>query len=217
MKTDAEVKRDVTNELSWEPSVQARRIGIEVCDGVVTLTGEVASQAEKLAAETAAQRVGGVRAVTLELKVDLPGHTQRGDMELARTARRTLEWMSNISDDTIRVTVEGGWITLSGEVDWDYQRRAATAAVQALMGVRGVIDTMTLKQNVASTSVIEAIASALARAARVDTRRIHVAIDGNQVTLSGQVANWSERELAQHAAWNAPGVSTVIDDLTVLA
>jgi osmotically-inducible protein OsmY len=158
-----------------------------------------------------------VYAVTVELRVELPGHSQRGDMELARTVRRTLEWMSNLPDGRIKVMVDGGWITLSGEVDWDYQRRAATAAVQALMGVAGVIDAITLKQAVASSAVAQAITAALARGAEVDSRRIHVAIAGQQVTLTGQVPNWSERELAQHAAWNAPGVATVIDRLTVLA
>ncbi len=217
MKTDAQIKQDVLHELAWEPSIQAAQIGVEVRDGMVTLAGQVASHIEKFGAEQAAQRVAGVRALAIEITVSLPGASVRTDSVLARDAQQILDWTSNVPDQAIKVMAEGGWLTLSGAVDWDYQRRAALNAVRSLTGVTGVQDAITLAPHDGSNAVVSAIEVALERGAQRDSHRIRVEMHGGEVTLSGQVANWSERELAQHAAWSAPGVSLVIDRLTLLA
>ncbi|OBV41246.1 BON domain-containing protein [Janthinobacterium psychrotolerans] len=215
MKTDTQLQLDVLEELTWDPSVDAAQIGVEVRDGVVTLAGTVGSFAEKWEAERAVQRVSGVRALAVELSVRLPGASVRSDADIARTVENVLSWMSNVTDGSIKVMVEGGWVTLSGSVEWDYQRKAATAAVRYLMGVTGVSDSIGILQQVSASAVQDAIEAALKRGALADARHIFVEVSGNKVTLSGTVRNWSERELAQHAAWGTHGVSMVIDNITL--
>ncbi|MGK5081242.1 BON domain-containing protein [Janthinobacterium sp. HLX7-2] len=215
MKTDIQLQLDVLDELTWDPSLDAAKIGVEVRDGVVTLAGTVGSFAEKWEAERAVQRVIGVKALAVELSVRLPGASIRSDADIARTVENVLAWMSNVPDGSIKVMVEGGWVTLSGIVEWDYQRKAATAAVRYLMGVTGVSDSIGIVQQVSASAVQDAIEAALKRGALADARRIVIDVSGNNVTLSGTVRNWSERELAQHAAWGTHGVSTVIDNITL--
>src|ERR1700693_1798677 len=187
MKTDAQLKQDVNAELKWEPSVHAAEIGVEVKDGVVTLVGHVSSYAEKLSAEHAAQRVSGVKALAVEMDVTLPGTSHRNDADIARTAENVLKWMTAWPNDSVRIMVEEGWITLSGEVDWQYQREAAAAAVRYLMGVKGVSDQIVIKPKVSASVVKSDIEAALKRAAQADAQNILVEVRGADVTLSGKV------------------------------
>jgi osmotically-inducible protein OsmY len=216
MKTDAQVKQDVNAELNWEPSVNAAEIGVEVKDGIVTLAGHVGSYAEKWAAECAVQRVSGVRALAVEMNVKLPGSSTRTDADIAGAADNVLRWTSVLPTDTVKVMVESGWITLTGEVFWDYQRKAATDAVRSLMGVAGVSDQIVIKSQAAASVVKSDIEAALKRRAKSDAKQISVDVRGGDVTLTGTVHSWSERELAAKSAWSAPGVSNVVDNIKVV-
>lgn len=215
MKTDMQLKQDVIAELNWEPSINAANIGVEVSDGIVTLTGHVGSFADKWTAERAAQRVSGVKALAVEMDVTLPGTSKRNDADIARAVENVLEWTTNLQKDKVKVMVEGGWITLSGEVEWDYQRRAATRSVRYLMGVTGVSDQITIKSSVSLSAVKSEIEAALKRRARADAKGIAVAVNGAEVTLTGNVHSWSERYLARNTAWGTPGVRNVVDNITV--
>jgi osmotically-inducible protein OsmY len=215
MKTDAQLQQDVIAELNWEPSVNAAQIGVEVKDGIVTLAGHVSSYAEKYAAERAAQRVSGVKALAVEMNVNLPGSSKRIDADIARSAENVLEWMTYLPKDCVKVKVESGWISLSGEVDWEYQRRGAVDAVRNLMGVTGVSNQIVIKPKVSLSAVKSDIEAALKRRALLDAQEISVKVQGADVTLSGTVHSWSERDLARNSAWATPGVRNVVDNLTV--
>jgi osmotically-inducible protein OsmY len=216
MKTDAQLQLDVIAELKWEPSVNAAQIGVEVKDGIVTLAGHVSSYAEKYDAERAAQRVAGVKALAIEMDVTLPGSSKRNDTDIARSAENTIEWLTYLPNDSVKLKVEGGWITLSGEVHWDYQREAAFSAVRYLMGVTGVSNQIVVKPKVSLSAVKSDIEAALKRRAKSDAQSISVKVQGTDVTLSGTVHSWSERDLASNAAWGAPGVRKVVDNMTVV-
>ncbi|MES2883742.1 MAG: BON domain-containing protein [Pseudomonadota bacterium] len=216
MKTDTQLQRDVLAELNWEPSVNAAQIGVEVADGIVTLAGHVNSYAEKGHAEKAAQRVAGVMALTVELEVKLPGPSERTDVDIARAAENVLVWMTYVPKDAVKVMVESGWLTLSGNVDWQYQRQGCIEAVRYLMGVRGVTNLIEIKPKLSMSMVKGDIEAALHRRAKSDAKSITVAIDGTDVTLSGHVHSWSDRELAKHSAWSTPGVRNVVDNLTIM-
>ena len=155
MKTDTQLQQDVTAELKWEPSVNAAQIGVEVKDGIVTLAGHVGSYAEKYDAEHAAQRVSGVEALAIEMDVKLAGSSKRTDADVARAVQNVLQWTTYLPKDRVKVMVEGGWVTLTGEVDWEYQRQAATAGVRYLMGVTGVSDQITIKKPKVSLSAVK--------------------------------------------------------------
>ena len=216
MKTDAQIQQDVMAELQWEPSIDAAQIGVEVKDGVVTLAGHVGSYAEKWEAERAAQRVSGVRAMAIEMDVTLSGSSKRNDADIARSAENVLEWTTYLTKDRVKVMVENGWITLSGEVDWEYQRRSAETAVRYLLGVVGVSNQIAINTKASPSAVKSDIEAALQRRAAADAQDIVFDILGSEVTLSGTVRNWSERELARNSAWGTPGVHSVIDNLTVV-
>jgi osmotically-inducible protein OsmY len=215
MKNDKQVQQDVTAELGWEPSVNAAHIGVEVTDGIVTLTGHVGSYLEKLNAERATQRVAGVRALAVEMKVRLAGTAERTDADIARSAENALQWASYFLPDRIKVMVEGGWITLSGDVEWGYQRQTAINAVHHLTGVTGVSDQIAIKPKVSPTLVKSDIEAALKRRARTDAQNISVEVQGSDVTLTGTVHSWSERDLARDSAWGTPGIHNVVDKMTV--
>jgi osmotically-inducible protein OsmY len=215
MKTDKQIQQDVIAELGWEPSVNATHIGVEVADGVVTLAGHVGNYTEKSNAERAAQRVAGVKALAVEMDVKLAGSSKRNDADIARSAENVLQWATYLSPDSIKVKVEGGWITLSGEVEWDYQRQTTIDAVRHLSGVTGVSDHIAIKPKVSSTLVKSDIEAALKRRARTDAQRISVEVQGSDVTLTGSVHSWSERDLARDSAWGTPGVRNVVDKMTV--
>lgn len=215
MKTDHQLQQDVIAELAWEPSIGASGIGVEVKDGVVTLAGHVDSFPEKWEAEHAAQRVSGVKALAIEIDVRLPGTSQRNDVDIAHAAKNLLEWMTYAPRNGIKVMVEGGWITLSGEVEWAYQRNAAVRGVQHLMGVTGVSDHLTIKPKASQAGVRAGIESALRRRLENEANAISVDVIGDRVVLTGNVVNWSGRDLIEHAAWSAPGVRSVVDNLVV--
>lgn len=215
MKTDQQVQQDVIAELLWEPSVSAAGIGVEVKDGIVTLAGHVSSFAEKWDAERAAQRVVGVKALAIEIDVNLPGSSHRHDADIARAVENALEWSTYVPQGAVKVMVERGYVTLTGEVEWDYQREAAAKAVRYLMGVTGVSDQITLKPEVSSIAVKSDIEAALKRRAHNDAQKIAVSVKGADVTLSGKVPNWSARNLVRYSAWGTSGVRHVVDNLTV--
>ena len=215
MKTDSQLQQDISAELKWEPSIHAARTGVEVKDGVVTLAGQVDSYSEKWNAERAAQRVAGVKAMTTELKVHLTGLSKRTDADVAEAVENVLEWTSSLPAGAIKVMVEGGWVTLSGDVDWQYQRQAATDSVRYLMDVTGVSDQISIKPSVTATAVKSDIEAALKRTSIADAKKISVAVNGSDVTLSGTVHSWDERDTATNSAWGTPGVRNVVDRMTL--
>ncbi len=207
----------VTDELEFEPSINAAHIGVTVESGVVTLTGYVATFAEKMAAEDAARRVKGVRAVADEVVVRPPGHKQTADDEIARRALDILRWDAVVPAGAIEVTVAHGWITLGGQVEWQFQRRAAEEAVRKLSGVIGVSNGLTIAPTVHAADVKAKIEAALQRRAEIEARNITITVrDGGFVVLEGTVDNWDERQAVASAAWSAPGVRSVEDHLRVV-
>ena len=215
MKSDAELQRDVLNELEWEPSVNAAHIGVSVKDGVVTLSGHVPSYAERYGAELAARRVYGVRAVANELEVKLPGDSKRTDEDIAMDAVRALQSNLHVPRDAVKVTVRDGWVTLEGEVEWQYQRDAAENAVRYLPGVVGISNLIAVKPRVTPAEIKAKIEEALKRSAEMDARRVAVDVRDGAVVLEGSVRSWAERAEAERAAWAAPGVRRVEDHIVV--
>ena len=213
MKSDTQLQQDVMAELTWEPSVHAAQIGVEVKDGVVTLAGQVNSYPEKWNAETAAQRVSGVKALVVNMEVRLPALMQRSDVDIARSVENTLEWMAPKGKDAVKVMVEHGQVVLTGEVEWQYQKTAAADAIRQLVGVTGVVNQIGLKHQVSRVEVKQEIEAALTRQARADAKKIVVEVKGSDVTLTGFVESWAERQSALHAAWSAPSVMNVTDRL----
>jgi osmotically-inducible protein OsmY len=216
MKTDAQLQQHVMNELKWDPSVKAA-IRVDVKDGVVTLSGYVDSYSKKWAADRAAARVFGVKAVAEEIQVRLPGSLKRPDELIAQVASNALEWNVRVPHDRVKVQVQDGLITLSGEVDWWYQKNAAEMAVRHLVGVVSVSNGITIKpeSKLLDAEVKDNIESAFQRNAVVDARRITVETCGGKVILRGNVHSWLEREQVQRAAWAAPGVSEVESHITI--
>ena len=209
MKLDKELQQQVMDELAWEPSIDAAEIGASVDSGVVMLSGTVRSFPEKWAAERAAERVKGVRAVADEIVVKLPGAFQRDDTDIARAALNTLEWNASLPHGRLKVVVQNGWITLDGTVERFFQKSEAERVVRNLLGARGVINRIAVKPVISPADVRNQIARALERTAEVDAKRISVEIQGTKVVLRGAVKSWLEREAAERAAWAAPGVASV--------
>src|SRR5688572_23924296 len=213
--TDKDLKRTVESALEFEPSVDATDVGVSVDEGVVTLRGNVGTYAEKSTAERVALRVFGVKAVANDLAVHLPFGFRRTDTEIAQAALTALKWNTMIPEDRITLTVENGWITLNGTLDWQYQRDVAARLVRDLTGVKGVTNRIALKPHVKTSDVGEKIEAAFKRSAEIDARRISVTAQDGRVTLSGTVHSWTERLAAEHAAWAAPGVTAVDDRLAI--
>jgi VCBS repeat-containing protein len=216
MKTDKELQRDVLDELAWEPSVDAAEIGISVENGIVILNGVVKSLNEKWTAERVAQQVEGVRAVTDELVIKLPGDSQYSDADIAQAAVNALDWNTSVPRNRVKVLVEHGQVTLQGTVEYHFQKDAAETAVRHLKGVKAVSNSISIKPLASAGDVIQAIKRALHRAAQVDAERISVEAKDGKITLRGSVRSWAEREEAEHAAWAAPGVFEVQNDILVV-
>src|SRR5690242_3128756 len=215
MKTDRKLQEDVLAELAWDPSIEASRIGVEVEDGIVTLSGHVPSFAEKEAARRAAQRVSGVKGVAVDVHVVLPGQSIRTDADIAKSASSMLSWSTSVPYEVVKVSVEDGWVSLTGTVDWAYQRDAAVDCVRSLIGVKGVVNRIEVAPKTTSGDVKTKIEAALQRRAHLDTKAVNVDVSDGTVTLSGHVDSFSERSTMEKAAWAAPGVRHVVDNLTI--
>lgn len=212
---DTALKQDILDELEFEPSVDATRIGVAVKDGVVTLSGHVGTFAQKLAMEEAVRRVKGVRGIAEEVEVRPMGNDGVGDDEIAARALAALRWSTLVPEGRILVQVERGKVTLIGKLDWAYQKRGALDIVRGLRGVMGIVDRIELNERVATTDVQSAIEGALRRNAVLEGQAVTVAVEGNRVTLEGKVKSWRDRHLAEEAAWSVSGVTEVRDRLTV--
>ena len=216
MKTDSELQSDVSQELKWWPSVNAAHIGVAAKDGVVTLTGQVAHYAEKATAEDVTKGVYGVKGTANDIVVELVGSAKRTDQDVATAAINALKWDYEVPEDKVKVVVKNGWVTLEGTVDWQYQKDAAERCVRFLMGVIAVSNNVAIRPSLKWTDVKTKIEDAFRRNADIEARRITVGTHDGKVTLSGSVASWAESDEAVSAAWAAPGVTSVRNDLMVM-
>ena len=215
MSSDLQLRQDVLDELEFEPSVNAAHIGVTANHGVITLTGFVTSYAEKTMAERAARRVKGVKAIAEENEVRLPTDTKRADDEIAARAVDILRWQVGVPADRIKVKVEKGVVSLTGEVEWQFQKTEADHVVHKLSGVADVVNQIRVASPVHAFEVKEKIEKALQRSAELEASRITVETEGGRVILKGKVHAWYERDIAERAAWSAPGVTEVQDRLTI--
>jgi len=217
MKSDSELQRDVQNELNWSPSVTAAGIGVTAQAGVITLTGNVPSYFEKVEAAHIAGRVAGVMAIADELQVNLPALSERSDADVAQTALSALAWNVAVPRDRAKVVVENGWVTLTGQVDWYFQKMAAESAVHHLMGVKGMTNEITLKpgKTASAAEIKGSIESAFKRHAKLEAQNITVTVHDGTATLQGKAHSWEEKEAAGQSAWAAPGISSVVNNILV--
>ena len=216
MKSDSQIQSDILQNLKWDPSVTHEHIGVSVNGGIVTLSGTVPTYAEKHAATAVAQRVANVKAVVEKIEVKLAGSMKRTDQDIAQAIVDRFSWDVYIPDDKIKVTVQDGWVALKGEVEWEYQRSSAANGIRNLAGVKGVSNEIRIKaKSVDPVEIKKKIEEALKRETEREAKRIAVAVEGSTVTLSGEVRSLSEKEDARWAAWSAPGVAKVENNLSV--
>jgi len=212
-RTDEEIPRDVHSELKWDARIQPNEIGVSVKGGVVTLTGWVDSYLKKWTAEDVSHRVNGVKAVANDLEIKLA--TERTDADIAAAAIHAIEWDAFVPSDKVQVTVSKGWITLRGEVEWQYQKEDAERVVRRLAGVKGVTNLITVKPRTTASDLKRKIEDALVRNAEIDADRITVEVQGSKAILKGIVKSWAEKEEAERVAWSAPGILSVDNRLTI--
>ena len=216
MKSDSQLHKDIVDELRWDPRVKEAEIAVSAKDGVVTLTGSVDTYAQKYAAERVVERATGVRAIADDLQVRLQNSLLRSDTDIAHAAVNALRWDTEVPDEKITVKVNDGWVSLKGEVEWNYQKTAAERDTRYLAGVKGISNMITVKPRVSADAVKSKIEAALKRSAELDAKHITVEALGGKVTLTGTVRSWTERSDAERAAWAAPGVAEVEDRLAVV-
>lgn len=216
MKSDVQLKQDIENELKWEPSVNEAHIGVSVTSGVVTLSGHVASYAEKYDAEDAVKRIYAVKGLANELDVHLPGSTKYTDEDIAIACTKAIQSSDYVPKDKVKVVVRNGWVILEGELEWNFQKEAAATAIRNLRGICGVTNKIGIKKRNIPADVKSKIAAAFHRSADIDARRIHIEANDGTIVLSGSVRSWMEREEAQRAAWAAPGVTEVDNHISVV-
>jgi osmotically-inducible protein OsmY len=215
MKTDSKLREDVIDQLSWEPNLDEKKIGVAVENGVVTLSGVVNNYSQKTAAERAAKKVYGVKAVAEDIEVKYGDAFKKADSEIAKAAVNALKWNISVPDDKVMVKVDDGYVYLTGEVQWDFQRNAAKKAIENLLGVKYVANNITIKQQVKATDIKDKIKSAFVRSADIEAKNITVEVDGHTVTLKGTVHSLAEKEEARRTAYSSPGVYNVKNELKI--
>jgi osmotically-inducible protein OsmY len=215
MKTDSQIQKDVMAELKWEPFLNASEIGVAVKNGIVTLSGQVDSYLKKVAAEDAAKKISGVKAIAEDIQIGISPTYKKTDTEIAEAVVNALKWHTAVKEEKIKIKVENGVVRLEGEVEWEYQRTNAKSAVANLAGVNGVINMIVVKPKLVSSAIEKRINEAFHRSATIDSSKITADVIGSKVTLSGKVRSYSEKEDAENAAWNAPGVITVKNNLEI--
>lgn len=216
MINDSQLKSDIIDELRWDPSADATEVGVIVKNGIVTLTGHVGSYAEKIAVEHSTQRVKGVMGIAQEIKVRLSSLNKREDADIAMAARNALNWNALLPDTAVQIKVENGRIDLRGEVEWDYLRKAAEKSVRHLRGVVAVVNHIKIKPKISTEILQKNVTHALARQAVEDARNLHIGVQGSCLTLEGKVHSLPESLAAQNVAWSTPGVTEVINKITVI-
>lgn len=216
MKSDKKIQSDVMAELQWEPILNATEIGVAVKSGVVTLTGNVNSYSKKRQVELATKRVKDVKAVAMDINVDLSPEDNSNDTELGNAVVNAFRWNSIVPVDRIRASVEKGWVTLEGDVEWQFQKEAAYNAINILRGVKGISNRIIVKPIVNKVLVKDNIKKALERNADIQSSKVNITTSGHTVTLNGKAGSWHERSLIEKAAWSSPGVSNVVDDLEIV-
>lgn len=216
MKTDKEIEKDVKEEMLWEPRMKNSKVAVRVEEGRVSLTGEIDSYPKKIAAEKAAMKVEGVIAINNLLKVVIPASMMRDDAEIEKAARDVIKWNSSIDETTISVKVRDGWVSIEGEVAWEYQRSRARTLVEGLTGVVGVTNLVEVVSTFGSSSEVkEKIDAALRRNYYLNTNNISVEVNGSKALLTGKVHTLAEKKEAETAAWSAPGITEVVNELVV--
>ena len=209
MKSDFQIQKDVMDELKWDPFISISEIGVSVKNGVVTLSGHVDTYSKKLAAEKAAKKVAGVKAVAEELTVGISPSYRKTDSEIAAAVISALKWHSAVQDEKIKITVEDGTVKLEGEVDWEYQRNNVKTAIENLTGMRSVLDLIMVKPRITPTDIQQKISSAFHRSATIDAGKLTAEVIGSKVVIHGKVRSFMEKEDVERAVWNAPGVTSV--------
>jgi osmotically-inducible protein OsmY len=215
MKTDFEIQKDVLEELKWEPFLKASEIGVAVKNGVVTLSGTVDSYLKKSGAEKAAKRVAGVKAVAEDIEIKYGNSFVKNDTELAETILNSLKWHSALNEEKIKIKVENGIVTLDGEVEWEFQRNSAAMQIENLVGVKKIINNISIKPAIVSKELKQKVTAAFHRNASLDADKISIEVKGNLVVLTGKVRSWAERSDAESAVWSAPGVNMIENKIKV--